>query len=186
MCRESFFTSLGLLQCFLSLYTWEKKHFPFSIDHQDLPQCWASGCLALAGRRHCGGRTSGSAPLHPEQSPDCNLRGTAGGFLSLPCYGKQFPMTMGAQHMPSTNRWVGKGQNLTCEKGRRWDGLTLTELQGLRETRHEGAGVLHLLECGAGETIRAGAGEKKGPGLKKTTQLPQGTGARWERGWVME
>lgn len=34
-------------------------------------------------------------------------------------------MTMTAQNMPSTNRWVGKGQNPTCGKGRQWD-ITLT------------------------------------------------------------
>lgn len=51
MCRESFLTSRGLLQRFLSLYTWEEKkkkrkppHFPFSIHHRDPSQCWASCC----------------------------------------------------------------------------------------------------------------------------------------------
>lgn len=65
---------------------------------------------------HGRGTALGSAPLHPEQSPGCSM----GGFSSS-C--KKFLM-------PSSNRWVGKGQNPRCGKGWRWDS---TGLQGTSE-----------------------------------------------------
>lgn len=66
MYREGFFTSLGLLQCFLSLYMWKKKHFPFSIHHRNLSQQQAgSGCVSPASRRHGRGWKPGQAWQHP-------------------------------------------------------------------------------------------------------------------------
>lgn len=135
MCRESFFTSLGLLQRFLALYTWEENHFPFAIHHQDLSQrwCWPAGGMAEGGPQGpllCTQSTALAAAC--EEPP--------GVFFSLPGYSKQFLMTMGAQHMPSTNTWVGKGQNPTHEEGRRWGG-TLTALQGLGEVSPALAGA---------------------------------------------
>lgn len=109
MCRENLFTSFRLLQRFLSLYTWEKITFP--LLHSPAGPVRAPG-KQLPGM--AGGQ--GSAPLHPEQSPGCSM----GGFSSS-C--KKFLM-------PSSNRWVGKGQNPRCGKGWRWDS---TGLQGTSE-----------------------------------------------------
>lgn len=90
-----------------------KKSFPL-LHSPPGPVTMLGKQLLSAGRQEAlrreDLRVSSSAP---RAEPLLQLVRNHWGFVSLSCYSKQFSMMMGAQHRPSTNRWVGKGQNPT-------------------------------------------------------------------------
>lgn len=122
MCRESLFTSLRLLQHFLSLYPWEKITFP--LLHSPAGPVRALGKLLRGGlgRRHGTGTALAPAPLHAEHSPGCSVWG-----LSCPARSSRCPQAAG-----------GWGRGRRRGVGKAGDGMAQGSNARVRETETTG------------------------------------------------
>lgn len=114
MCWESLFTSLHLLQRFLSLYTWEKITFPLLHSPAGPVRAPGKQLLGELGRRR--GRGSSSCT-------QSTALAAAHGVLACPARSSWCPQATGGE----------KGQNPKCGKGWWWDGSKI-QLQ----KQHEG------------------------------------------------
>lgn len=84
------------------------KSFPLlhSPPGPDLSHCGASSWAVLAGRRHCGGRTSAA----PRAEPRLQLWGTAGSFLACPDTASSFQWPWVPGTCPQPTRGWGRGK----------------------------------------------------------------------------
>jgi len=131
MCRESSFTSRGLLQFFLSLYTQGKKKniSPLPLSSRTITRLGKR--LLGAGRRHCRGRTTGSAPLHLGQSPDCNFEEPPAVFQQAALHDHGWPAHALSQQVGAEGAQPGMGERQAA--GRQADGAPgLGEMRGMR------------------------------------------------------
>lgn len=106
MCQEGFFTSLGLLQCFLSLYMWGKKNIslsPFTIITCQAVAAWAQPAGGTAGDG-----SQDKTDSTPGKNPELQPMGKHGRFLGCPC-----------QASPSHSAVKGKEVNNINSDGRR-------------------------------------------------------------------